>query len=540
MTEEMFMAWAKTPEGGSKSAKQAENKWLEMADDPSYTKEGEGSEMRIAVKIYTDLVDYDDHARQREIERQSKLSGKLTNDQLEDKARILVMGQEDGGAEEQAARSAALYESAIAADGLVLPELASLSKKRKAAEVGEDATGEEEAEAAKGEKPVEPDRKWFDAASEVAKAKRQFDSQVSKKASSMTQVKNQMRACIDAARATTAGNTGPTPTSFLVELKICNNRLKALETIRDGSHDEFAAYCAALKSEVGGATAPDARSVGSHQTASDRALAQAGPCHNYEDLLTISQVKAMGDEFQDCRVEDDLQGVWKRARAAMAHWDELLAACRTAAGELKKAAEPGGNKKGKAKTKSKPKNKAVKAQNMYHVFSSGFGNGIPVYEVYPVPESHDLSLPFIIKKTALPEFLGRVVLQLRQGEPSPIPVLDEIESFKKLFKESDIRFTAGKAQSAMKDQGELVAKELLSALDGKTFLDGREVQPTSCFGSIEKRRSLQYEIGGSASLRLTVAGCRRLFMMGGRFLSCRVQGFAWFCFTSEFAKGMWQ
>ena len=62
MTEDMFYTWSKTAEAGFLSPSQAQAKWTSMLLGSSvYREEGEGGAgLRLAVKLFDDIIDYDD------------------------------------------------------------------------------------------------------------------------------------------------------------------------------------------------------------------------------------------------------------------------------------------------------------------------------------------------------------------------------------------------------------------------------------------------------------------------------------------------
>lgn len=264
MNHEQYCAWAKTVEGGSLTTQQAENKWNEMEVDPDVPHEGEGSYLQLGIKIYTDLIDYDDHSKQREMERQSKINNKLSQDQLEQKTNALVTAQASGSqAVKQEVAQAALADTPIAAEGLVLPQVAKLKKRQPQrnmqedsdAEAGEDGDGGAEDEAEKDSQLP----RWFDVQSQIAKNKRQCEAFFTKKGAAMDVLKKSMRECVDSVRSAGAALAGTSP-PWLVELKICSNRLTALELIRNADQAAYKAYLTSLKAE---APASDGRSVAS-------------------------------------------------------------------------------------------------------------------------------------------------------------------------------------------------------------------------------------------------------------------------------------
>ena len=237
---------------------------------------------------------------------------------------------------------------------------------------------------------------------------------------------------------------------------------------------------------------------------------QAGPCHNYEALVTLESAKALQQDFEDVKCQDDVDAIWKKLKTYGGQWDELMAACKTANGELRKATDgASGGSKSKGKPKAKPGGKPKGKKGtplMYQVFEADCLSMIPIYETYPVPDSHNMKLPFILKKTALPTFLQSIV-QKDASLQSAKAALEEVESFKKLFAQSDLRFTAGKAQSTIKDPNGEVSIAMYEAVVGIERLDLLPLQPVACFGSMEKHRSLQFEVGGLGSLRLSIQGC---------------------------------
>ena len=257
------------------------------------------------------------------------------------------------------------------------------------------------------------------------------------------------------------------------------------------------------------------------QAGLSRDFRQAGPCHNYEALVTLEHAKTLQQDFEDVKSQDDVDAVWKKLKTYGGQWDELMAACKTASAELRKASDAahGGSKakaKGKAKPKPGAKVKGKKGPLMYQVFEADCLSMIPTYDAYPVPDSHNMRFPFILRKSGLPQFLKSIVEKDASEQVAKV-ALDEVEGFKKLFAQSDLRFTAGKAQSTIKDPNDQVSTAMYEAVVGIERLDLLPLQPVACFGSMEKHRSLQFEVGGLGSLRLSIEGCSgsECFKSGG-------------------------
>ena len=248
MTEAAFYVWSKTAEGGSLSQGQAEAKWNDMLNDAKVPSQGEGIGLQLAVRIYDDLVDYDDHSKQHEVERQSKLNAKLGEKELAQTVSSLVTSRP--GLDDTASAS---FHAAVAAAGapegaagVVIPKLETLQKRRsRGADEREDADDREDAQQSPASSPkaAEPSAKWFDVAEERARARRQLESFLSKKRSAMTTLCSNIREAQDNARAEVASsNQGGGATAFVIEMKILTNRQEALELIRQGPEKEFAAY----------------------------------------------------------------------------------------------------------------------------------------------------------------------------------------------------------------------------------------------------------------------------------------------------------
>ena len=87
MNEAQFVKWAQSTEGENMTKKQAEDKWLEMLESPDILKVGD----KCAVKIFTDMVDYSDLSKKRSLDQESKLAGKMTDEDLREKTNNLLL-----------------------------------------------------------------------------------------------------------------------------------------------------------------------------------------------------------------------------------------------------------------------------------------------------------------------------------------------------------------------------------------------------------------------------------------------------------------
>ncbi|CAE7913471.1 unnamed protein product, partial [Symbiodinium necroappetens] len=77
-----FLTWAQTDEGGCLSEQQAKNKWAEYEQDESLPKDnkGPGGHQRIKVPMFTDIVDFTELQKQRELKKTEKLNSKAMQD----------------------------------------------------------------------------------------------------------------------------------------------------------------------------------------------------------------------------------------------------------------------------------------------------------------------------------------------------------------------------------------------------------------------------------------------------------------------------
>lgn len=228
----------------------------------------------------------------------------------------------------------------------------------------------------------------------------------------------------------------------------------------------------------------------------------------------MDQAKALADNFHIFHCPEQLEAVWKRVKPVFSHWDELVASCRTATNELKRAVDARNGttaKKGQAKAKGKSKSKAKgKPTTMYQLVEviPEDCTRISRYDSNTVPEDHDMSHPCIL--TQLPALLQHIVKQ-DQGNSDAALVLTELNDFEKKFQESDLRFTTGKGQRAFKqDVGAKVSEAMLTVAGKHHVVPLQQWQPSGAFCCVESHRSVQYEVGGLPSLRFCVKGTRAL------------------------------
>lgn len=212
--------------------------------------------------------------------------------------------------------------------------------------------------------------------------------------------------------------------------------------------------------------------------------------------------------MQGVQSQEQLDETWRVVKAAAAHWDELMSACRTSSTDLRKAldlARGGSKKKSAGKAKAKPKAAGKKVSAMYQVFD--FKDAVAIAEyTSPLPQEHNVSDPFIVRAKSLPTIFvgdGATPEQMNKLEA-------EMSSFEEKFQKSDLRFTTGKCQAALsKEGGEILSNRAAEILPSRHVLVPSGVPPASCYGSIAQHRNIQYEVSGCASIRLSNKGWRR-------------------------------
>lgn len=305
MTEEQFYMWAKSAEGGCMSSTQAQQKWDEYMNDPNTPQEGEGKFLKLGVPIFIDLVEYDDAGELREVERQARLGAKLSEEQIQAKAKDLVFGNGHGD-EQVAERHAAAVMNVGVGEVFVgrLAELPSKSKKAKKTEGADDDDDNEDATPTASGQPGPAKslaEKWFDASAERAKAGRKFSSDVGKAVKRMEAMRVQMEEALHSARARATA----TSASAKTEMMILDSRLKALNLVHSGSPDKLDSYVKGLLQS----DAADVKSVNTNGTANEQALVNFGiefsgvPFVIHVDVLASDSFSS-SKSINHCRAED--------------------------------------------------------------------------------------------------------------------------------------------------------------------------------------------------------------------------------------------
>ncbi|CAE7277427.1 unnamed protein product [Symbiodinium sp. CCMP2592] len=584
MTEKRFMTYARSEEGGDLTKSQAEKKWEEMWNSRDYVKRGK----KIAVPIEEDLVDFSEMARKRAIEGEQRLNANMSEEEMQGKLANLVAsgdgslgaGLSIGSLVDSLAASggdegdgAALAAQNIFNQELPLPDLhamaagRSASSKQPAASLrrtsfgsnksgtpasaaasdgsddgsGSDSDDSEESQPEAPKKKAKlggkegqgqpgqgqggGKQKWFDVGTEKAKAERQVRETRHRSESKMRTQLAAMKAQLDLSRAASVTN--------VVELHIVISRQQALQIIFNGTADDF------KKSGV------DARSVRSSGSANEKALLAAGPCSNFKELVTLSGFDGM-KLLADARTEADIVLALKQVKAFSQHWDELIASCKTATGELKRATASANRDQGarsqamgRAKGKAAAKAKATKEGN--HAFQ--IFDILPHFDLCDVDggphmdKDHNLSQPWLFTWDVedLPEDACPLLklVPLKDAKKNltetdkPLPSLvEEIEAFERSFKKRDLRLVAGKGQQSCKETTAQAVRTHLLGLFPKNTVCGKDDIDPCLFQNLRKSQALDPAIWGcvkghrSVKFELGALPCVRFWLQGERSCVC--------------------
>ncbi|CAJ1393983.1 unnamed protein product, partial [Effrenium voratum] len=528
MTEKVFIEHAQTTEGGDLTKSQAEQKWQEMLGDPKTLKVGEGKAVKCALVVCTDIVDYSDMANRREVERQQRLSAKMTDEEFRGKANgvgqadaLVLSGQSSnkriGDAVAARVGSLSADDQGAGQIDFVPDDVRCLSAKRPRKDQNEEEDAEPHAEELVGEKGG-PKSSWFDAAQQSAKASRSFEDTVQKYGQKMQQQSNAMRNQIDLSRSCNS--------NCKTEIMICTNRLQCLSEILVGTEKSFADYCVNLRQ-----TASASCSVNSRGTTNESAVGHLGtPCKDHESLYTLQQFKQMASAFAKVSSEAELGALWKKVKGILGHWDELLASCKVSAQELKKADKgtPGAKATAKKGAAAKRKGKAGggSAYQVFQCVHNVGGSSRCIADGHKLPDFHPPHHPFIFNgPRALAAACNPADPNLSDEQKSCSAAIQE---FKQSFGKSDLRFVAGKAQQVCPQSCELYIRQELFGLVGvhNTHAFGQALQAThvtrtkfaalkqamasSCYGVIKGHRSVRLETAAMATLRFGAEGRREV------------------------------
>ncbi|CAE7688765.1 unnamed protein product, partial [Symbiodinium sp. KB8] len=557
MTEKKFMAYARSEEGGDLTKAQAEKKWEEMWQSKKYVKRGKKVAVPIEEDLvdFSELAksraiegEQRLNANMTEEEMQSRLNSLVTSGDgslgrgLDIQSMVGNLAGSGDGDEDSALAASGIFNSEVH-----LPDLRAMAAGRATnkqiatrrtsfgsnksggsaarAQASDDSDEDDDGESGSETDSQESERdkkktkrpgkegqgvqgkggrnKWFDIGTEKAKAERQVRDTRQRSESKMRTQLSAMKAQLDLSRAANVTN--------VVELHIVLSRQQALHIICNGTKSDFDKYCADLLQLLGRDSIPtaydntlatllklnfmpnvDARSVRSSGSANEKALLAAGPCSNFQDLVTLAAFDEM-KILADVRKEDDIALAMKKFQRFSQHWDELVASCKTATSELKRAtasANRDQNARTQAMAKAKGKAKAKAAKEGNHAFQ--LFDILPHYDFCDVDagaqvdEKHDMSQPWLFCwdcEEDLPEDASLLLKLVPFSDAKknlketdkPLPSLvEEVAAFEKLFEKSDLRLVAGKGQQGCKETTAQFVRKQLLGLFPKNIVYGKD------------------------------------------------------------------
>ena len=212
----------------------------------------------------------------------------------------------------------------------------------------------------------------------------------------------------------------------------------------------------------------DAKSVRSSGSANEGFLVTAGPCCNYTELVALQQFNEM-KHLANIQTAEDIDACMKKVKSIVQHWDELIASCKTATAELKRATtsatrnqegrkEALSNARGKAKA-SAAKRKKEDASAFQILDMMKYFEFCEVDAGAVMHPQHDMSHPWLfawrdeehlefpcalLKLVSLPD--GNAPQLDETQDKILMAVQKEVEAFEQTFRKSDLRVVAGKGQ----------------------------------------------------------------------------------------------
>lgn len=125
---------------------------------------------------------------------------------------------------------------------------------------------------------------------------------------------------------------------FKNEIRVLTNRMQCLELVLQGDVHKLQAYIKQHTSPgQGDGAADEGRSQKTASATESRnlnELAMAGPCNNFEHLITVDEFMAMAPSFKEAVSADALEAQWEMAKKITCHFQELRAAIRSAREDL--------------------------------------------------------------------------------------------------------------------------------------------------------------------------------------------------------------
>ncbi|CAL1149504.1 unnamed protein product [Cladocopium goreaui] len=446
MWEGQWMEAAKTAAHGFLTTEEAQSKWKQWEADPAIKKDDNGPRgfQRIAVPTRTELAEYEDVGRQRELMQAERISRNAKAETLTARAEMVLsegndpekdrIGNMNLGDIRAKAQSSGVDMSEMCAPqiGEIADSAAakrrrsSVSQRKKGDEDSqEDMDQEEKSESEndkcpeKGKKGKDKDEnnkgKWFDAETKCRKAERVFLASIDSLQSNMEKVIKETQAALEEFRQ------APDREEFQEEMQILERCVgKKLKEESQKKRD-----------------ADDSKTTSRDVSA----LHRAGPCRDFELLKSLEYMRRHATNYRTCQSNDAI----KKVTDESAEWKKvaltLLTAVKAAKTDLQSA------KKRKDANQKKEEDKVARAAK-----AAAKSRADKIAAKGRTAEAD----------TAQGKVRKRVAPQGIQGTTAAV---ERLGAFGKVFTGSSLRVTEGRAHAvwnqhtpnATKEMRELVA-----------------------------------------------------------------------------------
>ncbi|CAJ1401563.1 unnamed protein product [Effrenium voratum] len=471
MWEGEWMEAAKTAAHGYLTPEEATSKWKTWKSDPAVKSDHDGPRgfLRLAVPTRTNLVEYEEFATGKRLDKVERLNKNAKDSTIDDRLKLLLSENHAkfGSGSLQDLREKA-QATGVDLEDMAAPHLADLTdtlerkRKRRKKSTGlessnseDDTPAKEDGSAAAGSgsgagAPGGQDKvKWFDAETKCRKAERDWVTGIEGLEKAAELQSKEAIGVLESFRAL------PDASRFSTEMSILGKRVSWLQAIQEGDQAVEKLIEEADKEQL----KEDGESDKKAGTTSDdvEALARAGPCHGYQALKSFYTLKAFGLKFRSCKSAEEIKAVQELGHAGKKQTGVLSSAVKIALSDLQNAKkrvetqkkkEEEKEKKAKAKAQTldarlldPPVNAARrKSANAGHALLDTSakvwddeGNRIP--SSFQWQSGWGLDKPWIISNAKLPEAVGA-----RLGE------------FGTVFASSSLRVTEGRAHCPMSEE----------------------------------------------------------------------------------------
>ena len=486
MWEGLWKEESKTAKYGYLTTEEAEKKWKDWLADDSIPKDYNGPRgyQQVAVPSQSVLSNFKEVAQQKELTESERLSRTATQETIQNRvnmvtsASALAAGETIRGISIQE-QNAKASSSGLDMEQMGAPDLedvAALVQKRRrlsgrSGKSQEDAgDGDEDAEAEQTQseddeeqnkkKGKEKDKKdkWFDAETKCRKAERSWVASVDALEKTAKELMDDCQKTMTEFRALTDRS------SYTEEMSILDRRLQWLRAVVDGE--------SALEDMLKGQDTEEKKSMEESQTTSQdlSALSRVGPCKDFKELKAIDTLRNYGADFRTCNSNEAIKETNEQLAKTKKIVNTLLAAVKAAKGDLVGARKrEEATQKREADKAAKAEKAAAKAAAAAAAKGSGSANKGGDPSQSGVSRKKISTQSFLLDQNSIlwqeDEFKILSLLKLEQsqwpdvitgdqpfivsGVCVPQDVSNALKEFGKVFGNSSLRVTEGRAQTTL-------------------------------------------------------------------------------------------